>query len=58
MVEEDDQMKINHMWPLLISINQIWRPIRVTILNFVAGITPNEPGNGQYIGILWHKWDT
>ena len=28
MVEEDDQMKINHVWPLLISINPIWRPIR------------------------------
>ena len=27
-IEEDDKMKINHVWPLLISINPIWRPIR------------------------------
>ena len=45
-VEEDDKMKIYHVWQLLISINPIWRPIRVTILNFLAGITPNEPENG------------
>ena len=45
-IEEDDKMKINHVWPLLISINPIWRPIRVTILNFLAGITPNEPEDG------------
>ena len=46
MVKEDDQKKIIHVWPLLISINLIWRPIRITILNFLAGITPNEPENG------------
>ena len=37
MVEEEDQMKTNHVWPLLISINPIWRPISVTILKFLAG---------------------
>ena len=56
MVKEDYQMKINHVWPILISINPIWLPIRVKILHFLAGITPNKLENGEYLGLIWHKW--
>ena len=38
-------MKINHVWPLLFSINPIWRPIRIRILNLSACITRDEPGH-------------
>ena len=46
MVDEDDQMKINHVWQLLIGINPIWLPIRMKILDFLACIAHDEPENG------------
>ena len=55
MIEEGDQIKIGHAWPILISANSIWWPIHVKVFNLPACITLSEPDTGQYPGFLWEK---
>ena len=46
-------MTISHVWPFVISINPIWRPNSINILNLLACIAHNEHGNGKYPQVIY-----
>ena len=46
IAKEDYQMKINQVWPVLINVNPIWRPIHAKVYDLPA-CTHREAGIGQ-----------